>query len=107
MIATDRTIRRSERSIQQRFLEFHRANPQVYEKLVEIARAAKSRGRTRLGINMLWEVLRWNVVVVRTVPNLDDDFKLNDHFASRYVRLIVTQEPDLADMFELRNLRSP
>jgi hypothetical protein len=101
-----REIHRSKRTIDERFAEFHAANPQVYAELLRLARTAHGRGWNHIGIRMLWEVLRWNVVVMRTVPNLDDDFKLNDHFHSRYVRLLVEKEPDLAGLFEMRRLRA-
>lgn len=92
-------------TIQQQFQEFHERNPWVYDRLVALARQLVSNGATRLGIGMLWEVLRWQYLLSTTDPN--SDFKLNDHYRSRYVRLIRQQEADLAARFELRKLRSP
>ena len=34
------------------------------------------------------------------------DFALNDHYRSRYARLIMEQEEDLRDLFEVRELRN-
>lgn len=90
-------------SIQERFEAFHEANPQVYEALVKMARKLVAMGRKKIGIAMLFEVLRWNHAI-RTVG--DVDFKLNDNFTSRYARLIASQEPDLAGVFELRQLKA-
>jgi hypothetical protein len=90
-------------SIQERFEAFHAANPQVYEALVTMARKWRGLGRKRIGIGMLFEVLRWKHAF-RTVG--DADFKLNNNFRSRYVRLIVAQEPDLADAFDMRELKA-
>jgi hypothetical protein len=91
-----------EQSIQRRFEDFHRDQPQVYAELVKLARRARGRGAARVGIRMAWEVMRWNLTI-ETAPG---DFKLNDHFTSRYARLIMRQEPDLADVFETRELRA-
>jgi hypothetical protein len=90
-------------AIQRRFLAFHRANPFVYLKLVELARRARDRGMTRYGIRRLWEVMRWEIAMD---IQRDGEFRLNDHFHSRYARLIMEQEPDLAGFFETRFLRS-
>lgn len=90
-------------TIQARFLRFHARNPQVYRALVRLARDLLARGKERLGIGMLWEVLRWQTMI----QSVDDgEFKLNDHYRSRYARLIMRQEPDLSDVFEVRRLRA-
>lgn len=90
-------------SIDSRFAEFNQQNPQVYWELVRLAREWKKAGKTKIGIRMLWEVMRWNLSLQ---TKSEDDFKLNDHFTSRYVRLIMTHEKDLAGMFEIRTLRA-
>jgi hypothetical protein len=93
-----------EASIQARFEAFHDAHPEVYDELVALARDAVRAGRSRIGVGMLWEVLRWN----RTLRGVEDPsgFKLNDHYRSRYARLIMEREHDLAGIFEVRELRA-
>jgi hypothetical protein len=95
----DRTL-----SIQERFERFHAANPDVYVELVQLARQAKQHGRGKWAIGSLWEVLRWQRMM-RTVDETTD-LKLNDHYRSRYARLIMITEADLAEFFEIRQLRS-
>ena len=87
-----------------RFLSFHALNPRVYEELVRLAREATGHGHTKIGVRMIWEVMRWNLTI-RTFDPFSD-FKLNDHYHSRYARLIMIQEPDLFGVFELRQLKS-
>lgn len=87
-------------SIQQRFERFHEANPHVYRALVGMARDLKHRGRSRIGIGMLYEVLRWHYAMATG----GSDFKLNNNYRSRYARLIEAQEADLAGVFEKREL---
>ncbi len=91
-------------SIQWRFETFHRNNPLVYAQLVRMTRDLVARGRQKVGIGMLWEVLRWQVVMGTFDPS--SEYKLNDHYRSRYARLIMEQEVDLAEIFETRGLRS-
>lgn len=89
-------------SIEQAFWVFHYANPQVYAELVMLARRAVRRGVHRIGIGMLFEVLRWRVAL-RTQG---DEFKLNNNYRSYYARLIMSREPDLVGVFETRRLRA-
>jgi hypothetical protein len=86
-----------------RFREFHANNPEVYKELVDLARTAISKGKKKIGIRMLWEVMRWNRFLV---TNDESQYKLNDHYHSRYARLIMRQEPDLSSIFELRELKT-
>lgn len=88
------------RLLDRKFKEYHSENPEIYHELVELCRRAKRAGRTRLGIKMLFEIIRWNRTLLTT-----DDFRLNNNFHSRYARLLMRQEPDLAGMFNLRALK--
>jgi len=90
-------------SIQTKFEHFHQRNPRVYTELVKLARRAKARGRNRIGISQLFEVLRWEWSMAG-LPDGHEFYKLNNNYRSRYARLIMEQEPDLAGIFKLRGL---
>jgi len=92
--------------IQVSFLEFHANNPQVYDWLVYLSRQGKARGRRKLGMKQFFEVLRWEVHI-EGLPDDREIFKLRNSYTSRYARLIMEQEPDLENMFEVRKLKSP
>lgn len=95
---------RDEEGIQREFLRFHAQNPNVYAELVRLARLWRDRhGERRLGIGMLWEVMRWNISFQTRSSSV---WKLNNNYRSRYARLLMEQEPDLADAFETRRLRA-
>lgn len=83
------------------FDEFHKSNPSVYRKLVELARDLARRGHKRIGMKMLVEVLRWQHHLETTDVS---GYKLNNNHASRYARLIMSTESDLAEIFEVRAL---
>lgn len=84
------------------FRAFHAANPRVYELLVHFARVAVAAGREKIGVRVLWERMRWETWITTT----GTEFKLNDHHTSRYARLVMATEPDLAGVFHTRELRS-
>lgn len=88
--------------IDQAFWSFHRKNPQVYRKIVEMTREAKRRGKRKIGMKMLFEVIRWE----HLVHTRSDDFALNNNYTSRYVRLLSEDHPELANMFEIRSIKS-
>ena len=89
-------------SIATRFVKFHQDNPAVYRNLVALARVFRGKAQNinrKLGIQMLFEVLRWNYYMT---TKTDEKYKLNNVFAAPYSRLIMAQEPDLEDAFNLR-----
>lgn len=95
----------TQRSIETRFRTFHQANPSVYTELVEMAHQLQARGYRRIGIELIWSAFRWNRMMRTTADEYG--FKLNDHFRSRYARLIMATEPDLREFFNTRVLRTP
>lgn len=91
------------RTIEERFTEFHKANPHVMRLLVQLAREAKDSGATKLGMRMLWERLRWSLVVE---TQDESGFKLNDHYPPLYSRLIMANHPELDGLFEVRERKA-
>jgi hypothetical protein len=90
-------------TIQERFEEFHETHPEVYAYLLALCLELRRKGFKRYGIRSLWERVRWHFQVEK---ELGADFKLNDHFHSRYARKIVQNHPELDGFFELRELRA-
>lgn len=84
------------------FYAFHADHPHVYAELVKLARRAKRRGARKLGIKMLWEVMRWNLFIQTST----EDWKLNNNFPAYFARLIMKRELDLVGMFDLRRARA-
>jgi glycine/D-amino acid oxidase-like deaminating enzyme len=90
-------------SIQQAFLDFDEAHPEVYEYLMQLTREVQQRGFRHYGIGAMWERMRWHFQIEK---GMDEEFKLNNNFRSRYARKIMKAHPDLEDFFELRILRA-
>lgn len=93
----------SETGLHGDFLYFHRHNPDVYIRLVELARKAKAAGKVKCGIGMLFEVARWDFWLT---TEKQGGWKMNNSHRSRYARLIMQQEQDLRGFFQVRELRS-
>ena len=87
------------RTLEQRFRDFHAAHPDVYDELARLARRALADGRKRIGIKMLWEVVRWQHMCMTAT---DGEYKLNNNYHAFYARLLMRQEPDLRGIFEIR-----
>ena len=92
-----------EKTLDEKFRKYHEENPEIYSSLVELARHAKCKGHRKLGMKMLFEVVRWQRILQAEDP---EGFKINNNFHSRYARLIMEVEPDLQGIFDLRKLRS-
>lgn len=87
-------------SIPERFKRFHAANRHVYDALVNLARQFRQRrADSKIGIGMLYEVLRWNYYMT---TESEDDYKLSNDFRACYARLIMSQEPDLKGIFQTK-----
>lgn len=89
-------------NLEEKFFAFHEGHPEVYQTLVKLAREAKGKGKRKIGIGMLWEVMRWQMYLQTKDP---DGYKLNNNHRSRYARLIMEQEKGLDGLFEVRRLR--
>ncbi|MFG2143691.1 hypothetical protein ACGFRG_05760 [Streptomyces sp. NPDC048696] len=90
-------------SIQERFEAFHQLNPWILDKLEVLAADFVDRGGRRVGIGMLFEVLRWQYgMATRGEP-----WRLNNDFRSRYVRRLLDRRPEWCSLFETRGLRAP
>jgi hypothetical protein len=89
-------------TLQAQFESFHAANPWVFRALERLAADYLRTGARRVGIGMLFEVLRWHY----GRATQGDSFKLNNSLRSRYVRLLIARHPEWSDRFETRELRT-
>ena len=87
-------------TLEEQFAAFHSANPHVYQALRRHALAMVRRGQHKIGIKMLFEVLRWQHAM--TTTDAASAFKLNNNYAPFYARLLMDNEPELSGAFETR-----
>lgn len=88
-------------TIEDRFWEFHQANPRVYTLFDRFARQVLGRGHKRFSSDAILHRIRWET----RVETVGDAFKINDHFSAHYARLWMAENPDHADLFATRALR--
>lgn len=89
-------------SLDERFARFHANNPQVADRLREIAVDMVAHGAKRIGIGMVYEIARWSSMRTRR----DEGWLLDNSFRSRYARLLADADPRLAGVFEFRRLHN-
>lgn len=92
-------------SIQHAFERFDRANPWVAVELRRMALDLVAKGHRKIGIGMLFEVLRWRVM--RSTTDTSSVFRLNNNYRSRYARMLMETEPALDGVFDTRKIHSP
>lgn len=83
------------------FEEFDRANPRIYELMCRFADQAIAAGRTRIGAQLLFERIRWEVYITTT----DEEFKLNNNHVAYYARKWLREHPDHPDFFVTRRVK--
>ena len=72
------------------FLAYHEANPRVYELVKRFASEAIAARHRRFGIAMIWERVRWEVMVKRTAPIV----KMPNNHRAYYARLWLEDHPE-------------
>ena len=78
-------------SINRKFMEYHRQNPNVYLKFKEIAYEMHIMGETKLGAKHITEIMRWRYKI-----------KVSNLFTSRYARMFTQQFPSYRNLFILK-----
>ncbi|MFE6186487.1 hypothetical protein ACFQ6U_18890 [Streptomyces sp. NPDC056465] len=89
-------------TIQERFEAFHELNPWVLDELEAMTARCVGQQWPRVGIAMLFELLRWRY----GEATRGDEFRLNNSYRSRYVRLLLERHPEWVRLFSTRALRT-
>jgi hypothetical protein len=93
----------TESELHQKFTKFHEANPIVYKTLVRLARRAKAAGKSKIGVELLINVMRWEMWLEVRDPN-QNDFKFSNDYKPFYARLIMENEEDLIGIFNIKRM---
>lgn len=76
----------------------------IYAAVARAAMRLRRRGIKRYGVAALFEAARYTHALRAGVDA--DGFKCNNNWRSRLVRELIVEYPELAGMFELRELKS-
>lgn len=98
------------KTIKDQFIDFHTANPDVYQLFERFTNEALDAGLTKIGAKFVWERIRWEILIgttragfcVATRRNL----KLNNNFTAWYARLYMAKNPSRIGCFERRELKA-
>lgn len=85
------------------FREYHQKNPQVYHRLVALIKGLVQHGNNKIGMGMLFEVLRWEHFMK---IDTDEPFKLNNSYRAFYTRLIEKKHPEWTGILTKRKSAS-
>ena len=83
----------------QKFVEYHRQNPQIYETFKRIANQAIRKGHKNLSAEFIFNVIRWETPVTAEAT---DGFKVNNNYKAFYSRLFMVEHPQYEDFFRTR-----
>ena len=86
------------RIISWKFVEFHRRNPHVLEKIEELVQELMAAGLTRCSMKMIFEKLRWD----HYIETQGDYFKLNNNYHAFYTRFVLMRHPEWEGFFHTR-----
>jgi hypothetical protein len=85
----------------QRWLEWHRDNPHVYELFKAFTFQAIDRGHKRLSAWLIVNRIRWET----TVETNGGDFKISNNFIAYYARLFMDEHPEYRGFFRTKPLK--
>ena len=81
-----------------RFNEFNRNNPKVYELFQRFTLEAINKGHTKLSAWLIANRIRWETSVVTT----DKDYKINNDYKPFYSRMFMAEHPKYDNFFNTR-----
>lgn len=82
----------------ERFERFHAENPQVYREIVKRCRQWRDVTPGKLGMSLLFGIVRWELAL----QTKGDPYRINDHYAAYYARLVMWMEDGMEGLFEIR-----
>ncbi len=92
----------SGKSIQEAFVEFHEANPEVYNYFKKYFFHLHDRkGWEQVSAKLIVEHIRWEALMMTKSP----DFKIDNNFTAHYVRLFLSDYPEYDYCFKLRSIK--
>jgi hypothetical protein len=88
----------SDATLQEKFHEFDRENPELFKGMLSTARGLKAEGRKVFGMSLILERIRWE----GSDTNRTDRFKINNDHRAFYPRKLQMVDPSLCGLFAMR-----
>lgn len=98
------------KTVRERFIDFHRENPDIYTLFDHFTREALATGMKRVGAKFVFERIRWEIYVGTKRAGYCAAskrlLKLNNDFTPWYARLFMAKNREYLGVFELRVTKS-
>jgi hypothetical protein len=92
----------ADRHLVELFIEYHRANEDVYKDFIDRAFRALRTGRIKYSQWTIIQAIRWD----RDMKTYGDVFKINNDYIALYVRMAIVDYPlKLINFFETRKMK--
>ncbi len=85
--------------IVEKFFEYHKANPKIYDLFKRFARELRTAGRENYGAKAIAERIRWHTMV----ESKDEDFKMGNNYPACYSRLLMIDDKTFVGFFRTRH----
>jgi hypothetical protein len=89
--------------IKEKFIEYHKNNPWVWELFERFAMEMIGAGRERYSSSAIIERIRWEV---DRKSSPDERFKISNDFRAYYARMFIAKYPMCNSFFLIKKLRS-
>lgn len=83
------------------FKRYHLERPDIYRSFETFAYRMKRTGKRRYSAKAIMERIRWE----HDLHHPDTEFKISNSFTSLYVRLLIWNNRDFADFFQLKRVK--
>ena len=90
-----------EKNLLNKFNDWHRDNPQVYELFKQFAFEAISRGHKRLSAWLVVGRIRWETSIITH----GDDYKISNDFIALYARKFMADYPQHEGFFVTKEMK--
>lgn len=86
-----------------KFLKYHRENPDLYELFKTYAESARVKGgRRRFSIWMIANRVRW----YSQVETSGKEFKVSNDYLALYARLLISENPLFDGFFQMKRMKT-
>jgi len=92
------------KTIEERFRITHARHPEIYQRFKKLTYYLRDeRHFTRYSADGIFHVIRFQSL---DTMQPDEEFKISNDLISRYVRMLVEEDPTLGTFYQLRSLRA-
>lgn len=89
-------------TLTQRFNQYHRDNPQVYELFKKFTFMAIRRGHNRLSAWMIANRIRWETSIETFSV---EEYKISNDYIALYARMFMSDHPEYNGFFRIKEMK--